>query len=117
MLLLSPLLYVGAFHNPSALPRYALLAAVTAAAWIALAVLALRRQVSVLIHPLQLPALLYLLWASLSLGWAVEHGNSIIDVVQLWGLVAVFLLATQLADGATILKLAVLSVAAASLAA
>ncbi len=114
---ISPLLYFEPLHNPSHLPRYALFSIVAAMALVYWAFRAGRAALPVTWHPVQLLVAGLLLLASISSLWNADHSNYLIEIVPFWGLVILFLLATQISSQRSILLLAVVSTAAGSVAA
>lgn len=117
MVFLSPLLYVDALHNPSALPRSALLGAVSSVFLLGFIWFLFKDKLSVHISSTSILLFIFVLWSSVSLLWSEHKPNSYIELVLLWGLFIVFLFASQLRSGKALKNIVILSVIAASIAA
>lgn len=120
MVFLSPLLYISSLHNPSALPRSAMLALVSGLMLSVFSLFTLRYKLQlVLTHQLSY-LILFVLWCSLSLVWSVHNASSYNQLMQLWPLLLVFVFASQIRErlkGSGLMIIAVMSVMAAFMAA
>ncbi len=92
LLLASPLLYIPGLRDPSSLPRYALLGLTAGLGLLIWLTPMAGWRPRLRVNALLVPVLLLLGWASLSLLWTVDPANGWIDLLQLAGLVAVFVL-------------------------
>jgi O-antigen ligase len=117
LVFLSPLLYVDALHNPSALPRSALLGIFSSACLLVFISFLFKKEIHLHIPKASIFFLAFVIWALLSLGWSVHKPSSYIALMSLSGLFIVFLSATQLHGFYKLRNILLLSVVAASIAA
>jgi len=96
MVILLPLLYIEPLHNPSSLPRYALIALTAGLALLIFSLSIWRKKNQLQWHPSQLIAIVIFLLAAISYTWSIEGENSLIEIIQLSSYVILFLVATQI---------------------
>jgi O-antigen ligase len=95
---LLPLLYFEPLHNPSQLPRYALVALVASVALITLALRNMYQVGTMRWHVTQFIALIFLILASLSSLWSLDVGSNLIEVMYLVSFMMLFFVGTQITD-------------------
>lgn len=117
MVFLSPLLYVDALHNPSALPRSVFLGFISSVFLIGFIGYLFKGKLRLKVTSSFILLLAFVLWSSLSLLWSVHKPNSYIELVHLWGLFIVFIFATQFQGERVLKNIVILSVIAATIAA
>lgn len=96
LLFVSPLLYVGVLRDPSDLPRYAALAFFVCLSYIVYVAYFFKGAVKISYTFVVLLALLYLLLAGFSGGWAVSPSTNLIYTIRLLCYVALFFIAVQI---------------------
>lgn len=102
LLFISPLLYIGAFQDPSTLPRYALLAGIVSTALLIYCYQNFNKNVPVFYTPIFFLVFAYLFLSSVSSLWAVEPSNNLVYIVQLVSLVFLFFIVSQITSVQTI---------------
>ncbi len=120
MVFFSPLLYISPLHNPSALPRSAMLALISGLMLSGFSLFALRYKLQLILTRQLSYLILFVLWCSLSLVWSVHNASSYNQLMQLWPLLLVFVFASLLRGelkGRGLMIIVVVSVVAASMAA
>lgn len=117
LVFLSPLLYINALHNPSALPRSALLGIFSSAALLVFIRFLFKKEIRFHVPKASIFLLAFVFWALLSLEWSAHQPSSYIALMSLSGLFTVFLSAAQLRGLYRLRNILLLSVVAASIAA
>ena len=117
LVFLSPLLYVDALHNPSALPRSALLGVFSSACLIVFISFLFNDGVHLHFPKAATFLLAFVFWTLLSLSWSEHKPSSYIALMSLLGLFVLFLSASQVRGWNQFRTIILLSVVAASIAA
>lgn len=95
-LLLSPVVYSKLFYDASHIPRMVLLSIASVPGIFVLLFTLLQKQYFKF-HKIHLLVLLFLIWATLSITWTVDFGNYAYEIINLWGYIGLFFIATYIA--------------------
>jgi O-antigen ligase len=117
LVFLSPLLYFNPLHNPSALPRSALLGVFSGIGLLIFVGFLFKGGVRFHAPKASVFLLVFVFWALLSVSWSVHKPSSYIALMSLSGLLVAFLGATQIHGFYRLRNIVLLSVVAASIAA
>ena len=98
LLFLSPILYVNALYNPSHVPRMTLLSIASILGLWFLFITHFKSQSILYFNKIHWLVLLLLVWSTLSIIWTVDYGNYAYEIINLWGLVAIFFISSQIAN-------------------
>ena len=98
LLLVSPLLYISSLHNPSHVPRLALLSLMAVIGMVFYLFYLWKLQSNFYFHKVHLLVLVFLAWATISISWTVDYGNFAYEIIPLWALVGLFFIASHVAN-------------------
>ncbi len=115
MAFIHPLLYWGELRDASSLPRYALLSIFSGVGLIILTLTLFRKEKNIYVHYIYIPVIIFFLWSLLSISWSVDPKNGFIEITQLFGLLLIAFLTSQIISKERLILIVVVSIISASI--